>query len=97
MPSAKQIKARKAFAKKYAKKGKRKPKSKKPPAWVKKIKYKTCPICGDRIPVQDMARHLAVHKETPEESAQFLQKESDFDSKWDRKMSMFLNKSNNEP
>ena len=30
MPSAKQIKARKAFARKYAKKGKRKAKSKKP-------------------------------------------------------------------
>jgi hypothetical protein len=39
MPSAKQIKARKAFAKKYAKKGKRKAKSNKPKktkAWIEK-------------------------------------------------------------
>ena len=105
MPSAKQIKARKAFVKNFAKKGKRKAKSK-----VKKIKYKTCPICADIIPVQDMARHLAVHKETPEESARILEcdrkkekrqlrnlgKDSDFGSQWDKKMQEFLNKSNNE-
>jgi len=109
MPSAKQIKARKAFAKKYAKKGKRKGK-RKPPAWVKKIKYKTCPICADSIPVQDMARHLAVHKETPEESARMIEldekrqkrqlrnlgKDSNFGSQWDKKMQEFLNRTNNE-
>ena len=105
MPSAAQIKARKAFAKKYAKKGKRKVKSKK-----SKIKYKTCPICADKIPAQDMARHLAVHKETPEESARMLAldekrqkrqlrnlgKDSNFGSQWDKKMQEFLNRTNNE-
>ena len=105
MPSAKQIKARKAFVRKYAKKGKRKAKSNK-----SKIKYKTCPICADKIPAQDMARHLAVHKETPEESARMLAldekrqkrqlgnlgKDSNFGSQWDKKMQEFLNKSNNE-
>ena len=106
MPSAKQIAARKRFVRNFAKKGKRKAKSKK-----SKIKYKTCPICADKIPAQDMARHLAVHKETPEESARILEwdrkrkkrqlrnlgKDSDFGSQWDKKMQEFLNKSNNEP
>jgi len=105
MPSVKQIAARKRFVRKFAKKGKRKVKSK-----VKKIKYKTCPICADSIPAQDMARHLAVHKETPEESARILEwdrkkekrqlrnlgKDSDFGSQWDKKMQEFLNRTNNE-
>ena len=45
MPSAKQIAARKAFARKYAKKGKRKAKSKKP----KSPKYKPASRIGKKI------------------------------------------------
>ena len=74
MPSAKQIKARKAFARKYAKKGKRKAKSKKP----KPKRTSRTVKSGKR---KDWDVEIT---------------ETDYGSKWDKKMQEFLNKSNNE-
>ena len=92
MPSAKQIAARKAFARKYAKKGKRKAKSKKP---------KT----SKRI-TEDMtanARNMLIEQQREPTRKEFKRagySESEiddyFDRKWDKKMQEFLNKSNNE-
>lgn len=85
MPSAKQIKARKAFARKYAKKGKRKAKSKKP--------FKPRHSLTARLAGQQREPTRAEFKR-----AGYSQSEIDdyFDRKWDKKMQEFLNKSNNE-
>ena len=82
MPSAKQIKARKAFVKKYAKKGKRKAKSKKPKTSKK-----------DKLLEQQKEPTRKEFKR-----AGYSESEIDdyFNRKWDTKMQEFLNKSNNE-
>jgi len=81
MPSAKQIKARKAFVKKYAKKGKRKAKSKKRKA-IQKDTIKPDP-------------HRKIYYDE-KKGFQTELSDPNFDKNWDKKMQEFLNKSNNE-
>ena len=88
MPSAKQIKARKAFVKNFAKKGKRKAKLKKPKT------SKREPTTIQKI--QGYQQREPTRKEF--KRAGYTESEIDdyFDRKWDKKMQEFLNKSNNE-
>jgi hypothetical protein len=88
MASAKQIKARKAFVRKYAKKGKRKAKSKKPKT------SKREPTTLQKI--QGYQQREPTRKEF--KRAGYTESEIDdyFNRQWDKKMQEFLNKSNNE-
>jgi hypothetical protein len=95
MPSAKQIKARKAFAKKYAKKGKRKPKSKKRQDVINHQSKAT---------TEDYPKGTTIYGRNLAQTRTMLKKEGApdemidefFSRKWDKKMKEFLNKSNNE-
>ena len=86
MPSAKQIKARKDFVKKYAKKGKRKAKSKKPkkPESLERRLLKARAEGIDGRPLT--SKEMIMNKEILDQ----------IDVNWDKKMQEFLNKTNNE-
>jgi len=82
MPSAKQIKARKAFVRKFAKKGKRKVKSK---------KRKSTAVGSDFRPITTQTKKEAVRKQIGE-----LKRSGTWNDQWDKRMQEFLNKENEE-
>jgi len=92
MPSAKQIKARKAFAKKYAKKGKRKAKSTKP----KKSKFDKTGKKKDMVAGVDYYKDMQDTLGTKKKPKTTQEWTAYYDEKWDKKMQEFLNRTNNE-
>ena len=85
MPSAKQIKARKAFAKKYAKKGKRKATTRE-----KQVRKKYDKLTKSEKTELEKRMHQRKYKTIKETL------DPDYDAKWDKKMQEFLNRTNNE-
>jgi len=110
MPSAKQIKARKAFARKYAKKGKRKAKSKKPKSFKidKKTGSVSSPMMDKKYKAEfkkSLERRLLKARAEGIDGRPLTSKEmimnkeilDQIDVNWDKKMQEFLNRTNNEP
>ena len=85
MPSAAQIKARKAFAKKYAKKGKRKATAKE-----KRVRKKYDTLTKSEKAKLQKSFHQRKYKTIKEIT------DPNWDAKWDKKMQEFLNRTNNE-
>ena len=92
MPSVKQIAARKRFVRKFAKKGKRKAKSKKSNNHQSKATTEDYPK-GTTIYGRNLAQTRTMLKK---EGAPDEMIDEFFSRKWDKKMQSFLNKSNNE-
>jgi len=85
MPSVKQIAARKAFVKKFAKKGKRKA-----TARDKQVRKKYDKLTKSEKTELQKRMHQRKYKTIKEIT------DPNWDAKWDKKMQEFLNRTNNE-